>query len=109
MKTRSRLLLALTVSTAVFTTAIFSASLAQANESSSDGMAIYGDLEQPKVLHIVPWKSVHQSIPSNQWHPALSDVIQPVDEAVLARESKYWEKTQPTPPAASDNVSLAEQ
>lgn len=72
-------------------------------ERSALGMSVTGTLEAPKVLYIVPWKTL-DAVPAEPYVSGLMDeVFSPVDPVVFERGVQQFEQRQqaehPTPAA----------
>lgn len=67
------------------------------------GMSVTGSQEAPKVLYIVPWKTL-DAVPAEPYVSGLLDeVFAPVDPVVFARSVRQHEQIQAGPPPAAES------
>ena len=61
-----------------------------------DATQITGNRELPKVLYIVPWRSVDLGdLVGSPVNSLLDEVLEPVDRDVFRRQNRYYEALQP--------------
>lgn len=68
------------------------------DELELDAIAITGNDELPRIMHIVPWKSAQPGeVPGRPADSLINDIISPVDRREYRRQLRYREALAETP------------
>ena len=71
--------------------------LRAADSMTLDGTTITGNLELPKALHIVPWKSSEAGdLAGRPMNSLVDEALSPVDRDVFLRELEYYDAVHST-------------
>lgn len=66
------------------------------------GINITGNLEAPKVLYILPWKTVEQGEADPYMGSLIDEVYAPIDPVEFDRSIRWYELQQATPAAVTN-------
>lgn len=78
-----------------------------AKANSGLGINITGNLEAPKVLYILPWKTVEEGAPDPYVSGIIEEVFAPVDPVEFERSVQWHALGQSTNTLSTNNVSTS--